>query len=46
MEKKRYSNIDLLKTIAIFMVICLHSQVFNTDFIGKMLKYVQTNKKR
>lgn len=43
MEKKRYANIDLLKTIAIFMVICLHSQVFNTDFIGnpKISSYVQ-----
>jgi len=33
MEKKRYANIDLLKTIAIIMVIALHSQLFITDFI-------------
>ena len=33
MEKKRYANIDLLKTIAISMVIIVHSQVFNTNFI-------------
>lgn len=33
MEKKRYDNIDLLKTIAIIMVIILHSSVLNTDFI-------------
>ena len=43
MEKKRYANIDLLKTIAIFMVICLHSQLFSTDFIGnpKISSYIQ-----
>lgn len=34
MEKKRYANIDLLKTIAILMVIVVHSQVFNTNFIS------------
>ena len=33
MEKKRYANIDLLKTIAIVMVIALHSKLFRTDFI-------------
>ena len=34
MEKKRYANIDLLKTMAIVMVIILHSQVLNTNFIA------------
>lgn len=43
MEKKRYANIDLLKTIAIFMVICLHSQLLSTNFIGnpKISSYIQ-----
>lgn len=34
MEKKRYANIDLLKSIAIIMVIAIHSHLFNTDFIA------------
>lgn len=34
MEKKRYANIDLLKSIAIIMVIAIHSHLFNTDFIS------------
>ena len=33
MEKKRYANIDLLKAIAILMVIALHAGLFNTAFI-------------
>lgn len=33
MEKKRYANLDLLKTIAIVMVIMLHSSVLNTNFV-------------
>lgn len=43
MEKKRYANIDLLKTIAIVMVIALHSKLFHTDFItsGKISTYIQ-----
>lgn len=43
MEKKRYANIDLLKTIAIIMVIALHSQLFITDFIkdNKISTYIQ-----
>ena len=43
MEKKRYANIDLLKTIAIMMVIALHSKLFHTDFItsGNFTIYVQ-----
>ena len=43
MEKKRYANIDLLKAIAIVMVISLHSKLFNTDFIssGKISIYIQ-----
>lgn len=43
MEKKRYANIDLLKTIAIIMVIALHSQLFTTDFIkdNKISTYIQ-----
>ena len=32
--KKRYDNIDLLKFIAIFMVITLHVPLFFTDFIN------------
>ena len=31
--KKRYDNIDLLKFIAIFMVITLHVPLYFTDFI-------------
>ena len=43
MEIKRYANIDLLKTIAIMMVIALHSKLFHTDFItsGKFTMYIQ-----
>lgn len=33
MEKRRYANIDLLKTCAILMVIILHSQIYNINFI-------------
>ena len=32
-EKKRYDYVDILKTIAIFMVIILHSINFNMNFI-------------
>ena len=32
-NKKRYDNIDLLKFIAIFMVITLHVPLYFTDFI-------------
>lgn len=32
--KKRYANIDLLKTIAIFMVVVLHSGLLHTNFIA------------
>ncbi len=43
MEKKRYAYIDLLKTIAILMVIALHSKFFYTDFITspKVTTYLQ-----
>lgn len=43
MEKKRYANIDLLKTIAILMVIVLHSQLFSTNFMlnNNITTYVQ-----
>lgn len=33
MEKKRYANIDLLKAIAIIMVISLHAGLFHTTLI-------------
>lgn len=33
-NKKRYDNIDLLKFIAIFMVITLHVPLYFTDFIN------------
>lgn len=32
-EKERYFFIDILKTISIFMVITLHSSLWNTDFM-------------
>lgn len=32
--QKRFDNIDLLKTIAIFMVVCLHIPIFSTDIIN------------
>ena len=43
MEKKRYANIDLLKTVAILMVIALHSQLFKLDFIqyNNISSYIQ-----
>ncbi len=43
MEKKRYANIDLLKTLAILMVIALHSQLFKLDFIqnNNISSYIQ-----
>ena len=46
MEKKRYANIDLLKTIAIIMVIALHSQLFITDFIkdNKIQRTIKNNR--
>lgn len=34
LDSKRYSNIDLLKTMAIFMVIVLHSGLLHTNFIA------------
>ena len=33
MNKKRYANIDLLKFVAIIMVIAIHSHLFSTNFI-------------
>lgn len=35
MEKKRYANIDLLKTIAILMVIALHVILYYTNFMDQ-----------
>ena len=41
MGEKRLLNIDILKTIAILMVISLHSFLWNTNLDGSISHYIQ-----